>query len=234
MSAAKPRDDTGLPPNDFRGRQVLRLLRELGPMTPTEVAAEAQCREDTIRKALCRLCYTYGLLHVPEWRHEPRANGNGTWPHPVYAAGPGRNKRRPRPKRPAQIQSERQARYQAQLSVTRPGIGRKAAQALFAAARRRAQPGSPPLSLNKSTSAVIEPGSPTHVLRLLHAAGGPATVKALADTARTKRDVVERSMHTLIDNGLAEKAGMLDRQLSYRCTAAGTRHAKHAVGGSLV
>lgn len=135
MTRAKQRDDTGLAPNDVRGRQALRMLRDLGPMITKEFAMEADISVNLASKALRRLCRK-GAVHICEWRHEPREVGVGVFPRAVYALGPGRHAPKPKPRPGNVMQVTRLRRYKALLVHTYPNITQKAAQKLLAQARR--------------------------------------------------------------------------------------------------
>lgn len=84
---------------------ILKTLEELGPMTATELA---QCLPTIDPENLRRTCARMSQvslrgkyagtqrLHVQGWTHD--AEGQRSYPRPIYAAGDGVNKARPKPK----------------------------------------------------------------------------------------------------------------------------------------
>jgi hypothetical protein len=73
---------------------VLAALEQHGDMTAHRVATMLAVRSDNVRQVLTRL-QDRKAVHVVDWCTQ--ASGQRVYPRPIYSAGPGVNKRRPKP-----------------------------------------------------------------------------------------------------------------------------------------
>lgn len=87
---------------------VLECLTEMGPQTTGELAEYLERSKKVIEGCL-RDARRLGLFHIHAWRRNNSANegAQSGLPSPVWAAGPGVDAPRPRPKTP----KERDAEY---------------------------------------------------------------------------------------------------------------------------
>jgi hypothetical protein len=121
---------------------ALLTLAELGPSTAAAVAEACDASARTIARALERAASgppDARRAHVVGWCHS--APGQRKYPRPVYAVGPGPNRRRPAPpckriQHAANARALRQ-RYQLALQPIHGPLNQKQAAQLGAEMRRR-------------------------------------------------------------------------------------------------
>lgn len=84
---------------------ILRTLSEHGPMSPRQIAEKMginwRCLYGQANYMKCLV--NEELVHVLMW---DRQEGHGGPPIPIYAAGPGRNARRPKPLKELKLQNK--------------------------------------------------------------------------------------------------------------------------------